>query len=91
MVKVTLDCADFLALVQPKHVEEAPLVPPMESTAKSVKVKKERAPRPPSAYNLFMKDEIKKLKQENPGMDNKKLFAMASSNYTAQKKAAKAE
>lgn len=90
MVKVTLDCDDFLALVRPKEVEDAPIVPPMEA-AKSVKVKKERAPRPPSEYNIFMKSEIKRLKETTEEKDNKKLFAMAASNYTAKKKASKAE
>jgi hypothetical protein len=86
MGKVTIDTDYFLTLVQGELSRgEAPMVPPM--TKEPVVVKKERAPRAPSAYNLYMKDEIKKLKQEHPELDNKKLFAMASSNYTAGKKA----
>ncbi len=90
MVKVTLDCDDFLALVRPKEPESPAVVPPMEPV-KSVKVKKERAPRPPSEYNIFMKSEIKRLKETTSEKDNKKLFAMAASNYTAKKKAPSAE
>lgn len=83
MTKVTIDTDYFLTLVNSTQTSEAPMVPPM----KSEPVKKERAPRAPSAYNKYMASEIKRLKETSEEKDNKKLFALAAANY----KAAKAE
>ena len=40
-----------------------------------------RPPRPPSAYNLFMRDEIQRLKQLHPEMAHKEVFTMAAKNW----------
>lgn len=47
---------------------------------------KKRAPRAPSAYNLFMRSEIKKVKKANSNMDHKTAFTTAAHNWTEQKK-----
>ena len=38
-------------------------------------------PRKLSAYNLFMKTEIPKVKKANPKMNHKQAFKKAASNY----------
>ena len=43
-------------------------------------------PRKLSAYNLFMKTEIPKVKKENPNMNHKDAFKKAAANYKKQKK-----
>lgn len=98
MTKVTIDTDYFLTLVQTQRLgshDDIPMVPPtskLDTTIKAdVKVKRERTPRAPSEYNLFMKDEIKRLKETSEEKDNKKLFALAASNYTAKKAEAKAK
>jgi len=48
--------------------------------------KKEKAPRAPSAYNLFMKSELAKVKKANPKMDHKEAFTTAAKNWSKNKK-----
>lgn len=40
----------------------------------------ERKPREPSLYNLFVRDEIPRLKAANPSLDHKSAFKLAASN-----------
>jgi hypothetical protein len=49
------------------------------------KAKKEKAAKPktgrqPSAYNLFMKAEIQRVKAENPSLSHKEAFSKAVQN-----------
>ncbi|CAN0893022.1 Axial regulator YABBY 4 [Linum grandiflorum] len=41
----------------------------------------EKRQRAPSAYNCFIKEEIKRLKSENPTMPHKEAFSMAAKNW----------
>ena len=43
-------------------------------------------PRKLSAYNLFMKTEIPKVKKANPKLSHKEAFKRAAANYTKEKK-----
>ena len=43
-----------------------------------------RPPRPPSAYNLFMRDEIQRLKQLHPEMAHREVFTMAAKNWVCK-------
>ena len=45
-----------------------------------------KMPRKLSAYNIFMKTEIPKVKKENPKISHKEAFKKAASNYKKQKK-----
>ncbi|KXS10140.1 hypothetical protein M427DRAFT_37789 [Gonapodya prolifera JEL478] len=45
------------------------------------KEKKERTPREPSLYNKFMKEELTRLKKDNPGMSHKEAFKVAAANW----------
>merc|ERR1711998_648040 len=63
--------------------------PAAKKTAKKTTAKKdakEKKPRPPSAYNLFMKKELDKLKKSHPKLDHKERFKMAAGNWSKQKK-----
>lgn len=40
----------------------------------------EKKPRAPSAYNIFMKTEVSKVKAENPKLDHKEAFKVAAAN-----------
>jgi hypothetical protein len=42
--------------------------------------------RAPSAYNLFIKSELAKVKKANPKMDHKEAFTTAAHNWRKQKK-----
>merc|ERR1712072_1132499 len=48
--------------------------------------KKDKVKRAPSAYNLFMKSELAKVKKANPKMDHKEAFTAAAKNWSKQKK-----
>ena len=43
-------------------------------------------PRKLSAYNIFMKSEIQKVKKANLNMNHKQVFKKAAENYSKQKK-----
>ena len=51
------------------------------STPKKKKTKK----KPLSKYNLFMKNELNRLKKERPDMEHKDRFKLAAKNYQDQK------
>lgn len=47
----------------------------------STKKKSTGEKKPPSKYNIFIKEEIQRIKQANPDVDNKKLMSMAAANW----------
>ncbi len=48
----------------------------------TVKTKtKPKTPRPPTAYNLFIKDTMEKLKKEHPDMANTSLMSLAATKW----------
>ena len=49
------------------------------------KDKKDKVPRAPSAYNLFMKDELVKVKKATPSIDHKAAFTKAAGNWATSK------
>lgn len=56
----------------------------MPRKQKAENSKKEK--RAPSAYNIFMKAEIPKVKKSNPKLTHKEAFAKAAGNWQKQKK-----
>ena len=48
--------------------------------------KTETSKRPPTAYQLFMKEEIARLKVSHPKLEHKERFSMAAKNWSKQKK-----
>lgn len=50
--------------------------------AKAATPKTKRAP---SAYNVFMKSEIAKVKKANPSLDHKEAFKSAAGNWKTSK------
>merc|ERR1712167_149920 len=50
------------------------------------KDKKDKVKRAPSAYNVFMKKELEKLKKSKPNMDHKERFKAAAQAWSKQKK-----
>merc|ERR1711998_581323 len=62
---------------------------PKKKTAKKgtgKKDKKDKVKRAPSAYNVFMKKELDKLKKSHASLDHKARFAMAAANWSKSKK-----
>lgn len=58
------------------------LITPLSSDiVKDKKEKKDKVPRAPSAYNLFMKTELAKVKKEHPSLDHKEAFTKAANNW----------
>ena len=53
---------------------------------KEKKEKKEKKPRKPTVFQLYMKDNISKVKSENPSMSHKEAFSEAARRYTENKK-----
>ena len=49
---------------------------------KAKKEKKEKAPRKLSAFNLFMKEEIPRVKRDHPDLSHREAFARAAQNWT---------
>jgi hypothetical protein len=43
--------------------------------------KRERKPREPSSYNVFIRDSIPKLKAEDPGLNHRDAFKLAAKNW----------
>ena len=39
----------------------------------------------PSQYNIFIKDEIAKIREENPNVDNKQLMSLAAARWKDHK------
>ena len=58
-------------------------------TANTVSSKKKKqvnkVKRPPTAYNLFIADKIKELKENNPEIDRKELMKMAAKEWNLHK------
>lgn len=48
--------------------------------------KKANGPKKPTAYNLFMKKEIQRVKKNNPTLDHKEAFKQAAKNWGNNKK-----
>lgn len=59
---------------------------PVEKKQSPEKNTKDKTPRPPSAYNIFMKKELTKLKDKHPQMDHKERFKLAANNWSKEKK-----
>lgn len=49
--------------------------------------KPEKKTRPPTAYNLYMKEKIAELKETHPDMDNKERMKLAAEIWSQNKKA----
>lgn len=47
--------------------------------------KREKKTREPNAYNIFMKDEVARLKKENPDIKNQEAFKLGAANWKKQK------
>ena len=47
--------------------------------------KKEKKTRPPTAYNLFMKEKMNELKEQNPEMTAKERFSSAAELWSVEK------
>ncbi len=43
--------------------------------------------KPPSAYNIFIKEAIAKIREENPNVDNKQLMSLAAARWKEHKQA----
>lgn len=56
-----------------------------QKTEKSSK-KTEKSKRAPTAYQIFMKEEIARLKKSHPKLEHKERFSMAAQNWSKQKK-----
>lgn len=41
--------------------------------------------KPPSKYNIFIKEEIAKIREENPEVDNKQLMSIAAARWKEHK------
>jgi hypothetical protein len=54
------------------------------SPAKAAKAEP-KAKRAPSAYNIFMKSEIAKVKKANSALDHKEAFKVAAGNWKTAK------
>lgn len=52
----------------------------------TVKTKKPKVPRPPTAYNLFIKQRMEVLKVEKPKLKNTELMTLAASAWNEHKK-----
>ena len=54
----------------------------VDDNGKPIKKKKEkRAPRAPTAFNLFMKKAVAEVKAETPGMNPKEIFAKCAAKW----------
>ena len=46
----------------------------------------EKSKRAPTTYQIFMKEEIARLKESHPKLEHKERFSMAAQNWSKQKK-----
>jgi len=59
-----------------------------KSVKKTKKVKTEDGEkRRPSKYNIFVKEQMRKIKEENPNKDNKEIMSIAASLWKEHKEA----
>ena len=56
-----------------------------KSCSKKGKEKKEKKPRKPTVFQLYMKDNIQKVKAQNPTMTHKEAFSETARLYTESK------
>lgn len=49
------------------------------------KVKKPKVSRPATAYALFIKENINKVREQNPGKSQKEIFSLCAKLYQEQK------
>lgn len=61
------------------------LIDLLKSSYKSVKKKKDVVKKNPSAYNLFIKEAMTKLKEEEPELKNKDLLTRAAKLWQEEK------
>ncbi|KAJ3073596.1 hypothetical protein HDU98_001191 [Podochytrium sp. JEL0797] len=59
----------------------APAAPKKSAEKKEKAEKGEKVPRKPSAYNLFMKTELPKVKVADPTLTHKDAFKVAAGNW----------
>lgn len=57
----------------------------IEALEKSQKPKKERAPREPSAFNIFMKKTIAEIKKETPDIAHSEAWSQATAKWKESK------
>jgi hypothetical protein len=67
------------------HLCAVPAVP-KKSSKKTAKAGADKAKKGPSAYNLFMKDELAKIKKTNKDLSHKDAFKQAAANWSKAKK-----
>lgn len=79
-MKATFD--EFKTLLKEEHKASSKASGKRKTTNADGSEKKKRAPTP---YNLFIKDQIVALKQENPKWTGKELMAAATAAWKAQK------
>tara|TARA_B110000858_G_scaffold196788_1_gene256471 strand:- start:4699 stop:5013 length:315 start_codon:yes stop_codon:yes gene_type:complete len=53
---------------------------------KEIKDKKVVTKKPPSEYNIFVRDQTKELKEKNPTLDNKEIFKKIAELWNEYKK-----
>jgi len=54
-------------------------------SSKSSKKKSSSEKKEPSKYNIFIKEEIAKIRQENPNVENKQLMSLAAARWKEHK------
>lgn len=54
-------------------------------SSKSGKKKSSAEKKEPSKYNIFIKEEIAKIRQENPNVENKQLMSLAAARWKDHK------
>jgi hypothetical protein len=57
----------------------------LEKSGGVVPPKKEKKPRKPNAFNIFMKEEIANIKGTTPGITHQAAFSKAAENWSAKK------
>ena len=57
----------------------------LESCKNNTKKKKDKIPRKPTAFQLYMKETIPTVKSENPLMTHREAFSEAAKRYTENK------
>lgn len=56
-----------------------------EAYKSSKKKKATSEKKEPSKYNIFIKEEIQRIREENPNVDNKQLMSLAASKWKEHK------
>merc|ERR1719353_1794447 len=71
----------------PAKKKAAPVKKTVKKTTAKKADKKDKPKRAPSAYNIFMKKELEKLKKSDPSLDAKGRFTKAAANWSKSKPA----